>query len=68
MMRQDMKGKDWDAIYIRPTAPNTRGGLLQRIENDLLLVIPLHFASRAGYSMEVLTEATVFIRTAQAHV
>ncbi|KAK9909265.1 hypothetical protein WJX75_009736 [Coccomyxa subellipsoidea] len=35
--RQDMKGKDWDAIYIRPTAPNTRGGLLQRIENDLLL-------------------------------
>jgi hypothetical protein len=51
MIRQDMKGKDWDAIYIRPTAPNTRGGLLQRIENDLLLVIPLHFASHAGYAM-----------------
>ncbi len=33
--------KDWDVIYIRPTAPITRGGLLQKIENGAVLVSDL---------------------------
>ncbi|EIE25061.1 hypothetical protein COCSUDRAFT_61305 [Coccomyxa subellipsoidea C-169] len=34
---QHKLSKDWDVIYIRPTAPITRGGLLQKIENGAVL-------------------------------
>ncbi|CAL8461958.1 g1489 [Coccomyxa elongata] len=34
---QVAQDESWDAIYIRPHAPNTRGGLVQKIENGLLV-------------------------------
>ncbi|BDA41321.1 Putative epoxidase LasC [Coccomyxa sp. Obi] len=35
---QVAQDESWDAIYIRPHAPNTRGGLVQKIENGLLVM------------------------------